>query len=112
MDIEKQIKKVNDYFVKKLIDGDYEVYDSDSTTVKIQIDFQYNFELWIANGPESFECYSSSFFSGMSSFMHLSFSDKEKKELHRKFNIYNSKSQRERRVKELTKELNNLKQSL
>ena len=47
--MEDKIKEVQEYFVTKMINGDFEFVSYDEYCVSIIIDGKYSFELWIAN---------------------------------------------------------------
>lgn len=79
--IHDKIKEVQDYFKKKLIDGDYEEVSHDGYNLWLKIDKQYLFILWIANGVE-FLCVTDDLDEGSNevlSFMNIKFSEYDKK---------------------------------
>ena len=51
MDIKKTLKEVRDYFVNKVISGDFEFKSCDEFVAIIVIDNDYEFKLWIKNNP-------------------------------------------------------------
>lgn len=81
--IEKKIKEVQDYFLSKLIMGDYTVRGNDSYKLWVVIDGKYNFILWIANGADNlrveYELDSDS--NQVMSFMDIHFSESDKNDI-------------------------------
>ena len=55
--IEEKIKEVENYFIDKVVNGDYEFIGCNEHVAEIVIDKKYLFELWIANGAEHFKFY-------------------------------------------------------
>jgi hypothetical protein len=77
--LEKKISEINNYFVEKLQNGDYELIEINNYTVNLSIGGKI-FIFWICNFPESFGCYSSG-----KSFMDLSFTSDMKEILWNRF---------------------------
>jgi hypothetical protein len=73
--IEIQIKEIQDYFINKVVTGDYKVTEFDSHYLKITIDGKYDFCLWTINKAEYFSTYSGSF-----NFIELPFTEEQKVE--------------------------------
>ena len=59
--IKAKLKELNDYFVNKIVSGEYEITERVDQFYKILIDGQFVFLLWIANGPSHFGCFVNSF---------------------------------------------------
>ena len=59
--IDDKIKEIQDYFINKVINGDYEVIKIDKCTTSIKIDNLYEFNMWTGNGKEYYNFYESSF---------------------------------------------------
>lgn len=74
--MKNEIEKLNNYFVVKVLQGDYELKKIDHFTATIMIDGEYLFELWIAGEAGNFGCYSHAF-----NFMSLMFMIPEKEVL-------------------------------
>jgi hypothetical protein len=52
--MKNKIKEVQDYFKNKIVAGDYEVIETTEHFAVIEIDSEYIFCLWLANGHGSF----------------------------------------------------------
>jgi hypothetical protein len=50
MNIKQKLSDVSQYFINKLIDGEFELVSCDKYTAKVKID-TFIFELWISNDP-------------------------------------------------------------
>ncbi len=50
--MKEKIKEINDYFVNRLVNGEYVVQSTDKFAVIVLID-DYRFDIWTANGPDS-----------------------------------------------------------
>lgn len=74
MKIEHEIKKINDHFVKKLVNGEFEIKKYESHTTDVEID-GYNFVLWTSSGEKHLKIWDSCGHN----FMQLEFTDEEKK---------------------------------
>ena len=84
--IEKKASSLNEMFIAKIINGEYETLEADEYTITILIGDKYKFNLWIANDWDSFKTYRNS-----ESFMKLDFSMKHKEELFKRFKEYSDK---------------------
>ena len=73
-DLKDRIKELNDYFVNKLVNGEYEVEKSDKYTVMVNID-GYRFNIWIGNEGSNLQTYGEGFDSN---FMELFFDSDQK----------------------------------
>ena len=78
--IKGKIKEVNDFFVYKILNGEYVVEKIDTATVTINID-DFIFCLWSINGHYHFETYANEY-----NFMALQFTDEQKQYLYPVFN--------------------------
>jgi hypothetical protein len=72
--MKEKIKEINDYFVQKIVNKDYEFLFMDSFFYSISID-GHRFDIWMPNG---YECISTNY-STNKSFMTLDFTEEEKK---------------------------------
>jgi hypothetical protein len=57
--MKEKIKEIQDYFIAKLLKGEFEVKEIDEWTMHIVIDSEFDFNLWMCNGPESRRLYTS-----------------------------------------------------
>ena len=73
-ELKSRIKELNDYFVEKLVNGEYEVEKSDKYTVMVNID-GYKFNIWISNGESYVQTYGQGF---NDNFMELFFNEGQK----------------------------------
>src|SRR5690554_6914070 len=73
-ELNSRIKELNDYFVNKLVNGEYEVVESDRYTVMVNID-GYRFIIWIGNEGSNLQTYGQGFDSN---FMELFFDSDQK----------------------------------
>ena len=73
-ELKSKIKELNDYFVEKLVNGEYKVVESGKYTVVVNID-GYKFNIWIANGDLKVQTYGQGF---NSNFMELVFNSGQK----------------------------------
>lgn len=71
--IEKKVSSLNEMFVAKIINGEYEIVEADEYAVAILIGDKYKFSLWIANSWDSFRTY---YYN--ENFMILNFNSKER----------------------------------
>ena len=78
--IKQKIKEVNDYFVNKIMNGEYIVETVNNYTVVINIE-GYIFCLWAANSWSYFRTYSNE-----TNFMALEFTEEQQQYLHPIFN--------------------------
>ena len=99
--MEDKLKELNDYFVGKILSGDFELVEFGSYYVTIQIDGKHNFNLWIANGANYFGTYDQCGFG--TNCMALTFTDEQKQA---GYNILQSKfpvAKRNTTLKEIEK---------
>ena len=73
-ELNDRVKKLNDYFVEKLVNGEYEVVNRDKFAVMVNID-GYRFSIWISNGKSYVQTYGQGF---NSNFMDLFFNEGQK----------------------------------
>ena len=73
-ELNDRVKELNDYFVNKLVNGEYEVEKSDKYTVMVNID-GYRFNIWIGNEGSNLQTYGSGF---KGNFMELFFDSDQK----------------------------------
>ncbi len=55
MNIREKLSEISQYFINKLIDGEFEFVKCDKFNATVKIDGEFVFELWIANNPP--ECF-------------------------------------------------------
>lgn len=70
--MKKTILRVQNYFINKILIGDYKVIKIEQYTMKIEIDELYKFCIWIANGKGHVKTY-----NGMYNYMALKFSNQQ-----------------------------------
>ena len=58
-----KIKEIQDYFINKVKNGDYEIIKIGEHTTHIKIDGLYEFTMWTCNGKSSYDFYDNSFLS-------------------------------------------------
>jgi len=106
--MDDKIKEIQDYFKQKILEGDYVIKKMDTTNLVIEIDSQYIFNFWVANGPKFFELYRD--FNSFS-FMDIMFTEEEKQ---KGWNVYrgdngakikSKEEQIEQEIKELEEHL-------
>ena len=73
-ELKDRIKELNDYFVEKLVNGEYEVVESDKYKIMVNVN-GYKFNIWIANGKSYVQTYGQGF---NSNFMELFFNANQK----------------------------------
>jgi hypothetical protein len=101
--MKEKIKEINDYFVNKLVNGEYTILSADQFTVTVLID-TYRFDVWVANGPNHVSTN-----DGIpKSFMDLHLTNEEKHIIYS--NLYDYSS--EVRTKEKLESYNKLKEEL
>jgi hypothetical protein len=71
--MKEKILEVQNYFADKLARGLYRVEEISEFTIKVIVDRQYKFTLWIANNAGNFSTYSSSY-----NFMEVKFTGNQK----------------------------------
>ena len=103
--MDSQIKEVQDYFINKIIERDYNIVDSDGYTVTISIDKKYYFEIWISNGASNIRTYNNSF-------MQLDFITEQKEKIMKDLERDSNGSLKKnllKQQKQIAEKLNNLK---
>lgn len=73
-ELKSKIKELNDYFVEKLVNGEYEVEERSKYTVMVDVD-GYRFNIWIGNKWSNLQTYGQGF---NSNFMELVFKRDQK----------------------------------
>ena len=71
--MKNKIQEVQDYFADKLARGLYEKVKVSEHTVKVVVDNEYNFCLWMSNGSNNFETWIPG-----GCFMPVNFTDKQR----------------------------------
>lgn len=108
--METKIKEVQEYFVNKIVKGEYEIENFSHPVAKILIEKKYHFSLWVANGAKYFETYAAYF-----NFMPIEFTN-EQKEIALKVIEDKMREDLEARtiaeIQELENKIENLKKSL
>jgi len=110
---DRKIKEVQQYFIDRIIDGNYEVIafaDGDCSKVVIKVINKYIFVLWIGDYAKYVSTMGYGFIkmTDYYSFMQLEFEDHEKKELHDRFINLWEKTYLEDRKQKLREQLDNL----
>ena len=101
--MEKEIKKVQDYFKKKMLHKEFEIVKITEYNIYIKIDGIYKFSIWVANGPEKCSVYHAEY-----NFINLSFSEDEALNLYKTLSEQYKKNIRtikQDKVQRLLKEL-------
>ena len=104
--MKEQIKKIQNYFIEKIVKGEFESTGLDQHYLYITIDGEYNFKLWVCNGSLFLET------SGSDNFIALTFTEEQKEALWPSIQkeIEATKDERNKeRIAELEKELETLK---
>ena len=57
MEIQEKINEVENYFIQKVINGDYQFIKADEHNAEIKVDDKYLIKLWIANGVNNLDFY-------------------------------------------------------
>lgn len=84
MIMKEKIKEINDYFVNRLVNGEYIVQSPEAFRVIVLID-DYRFDVWTANGPD----HVSTNTAIHESFMKLEFTPVEKHMIYSNLQNYN-----------------------
>ena len=75
--LDEKIKEIQDYFRKKIVDGDYEMMiKPDAYSCVILVDGKYEFAIWLSNGATNVELYVDP--AGHRFVIDIYFSEKEK----------------------------------
>jgi hypothetical protein len=101
--MKEKIKEINDYFVNRLVNGEYVVQSSEAFRVIVLID-DYRFDIWTANGPDNVSTNTAIH----ESFMHLEFTPAEKHMIYSNLKNYMLEETTKQKLKEyeaLKKEL-------
>ena len=77
-----EIKKVNDFFVQKILNKEYEIKELNDYTSNIIVD-NFKFCIWMGNGPQNTRCYLTSQFDN---FMMLDFKREQQEKIYNDFN--------------------------
>ena len=106
MEIHNEIKKVHDYFVHKLVIGDFEPTEYNEHYIKVTVD-GYVFCLWLSSNFRYFDIYNTG-----DNFMPLEFTEEQKEIIH-KLGITAQKKMYDEKIKsKKIEEFNKLKQEL
>ncbi len=73
-----KIKEVQDYFINKILSGEFITTEVKKYTLSLLVDNTYRFEIWIANEPKSRKTYE---IGGEPYFISLEFSEEQSIEL-------------------------------
>lgn len=110
-ELKDRIKELNDYFVEKLVNGEYKVEERSSYTVMVNID-SYKFNIWIANGGLNVQTYGSGF---KGNFMELFFSKEQKSTIYKnltgddyKISLMAEIENKEKEIEQLKSRLNKI----
>ena len=76
--LKKKIKEVNDYFIAKMISGDFKVIEVLKSRVELKIDNEFKFSIWMISGAE----YVSTTAGAGTSDFNLIFSEEEKEKIY------------------------------
>jgi len=82
--MKEKIKEINDYFVNRLVNGEYIVKESNEHITTVLID-DYRFDVWLSNGPDRV----ATNISVHNSFMNLDFTPVEQQMIYS--NLHNHK---------------------
>lgn len=100
--MKEKIKEINDYFVNRLVNGEYVVHSVGSNTTVLIDD--YSFDIWVANGPDWIATNQ----AVHQSFMQLEFTKAEKHMIYSNLNNY----MLEEKTKQKIEQYNALKEEL
>ena len=107
-ELKTRVKELNDYFVEKLINGEYEVEERSSYTVMVNID-SYKFNIWISNGEMNVKTYGLGFDGN---FMELFFNEGQKSIIYKKLMEDGSRIALMEEIKNKEREVEQLKSRL
>lgn len=108
--MKNQIKKIQDYFKSKMLSQDFEIKEVREHTMKLLIDTEYEFTIWIGNAdiPNTRQIH-----DGTLSFMNIQFTRDESKKLHEillpavnKFKKETLLNKKKQELEKLQKEIN------
>jgi len=77
-----KIKEVNDFFVQKILNKEYEIKELNDYTANILVD-DFCFCIWMGNGPQNTRCHLTSLFEN---FMMLDFKREQQEKIYNDFN--------------------------
>jgi hypothetical protein len=103
-----EIKKVNDFFVQKILNKEYEIKELNDYTANIIVD-NFKFCIWMGNGPQNTRCYLTSQFDN---FMMLDFKREQQEKIYKYFNAIRKENEVEMLLaerREIEQKLLNLK---
>ena len=103
-----KIKEVNDYFVQKIINKEYEIKELNDYTANIIVD-NFKFCIWMGNERQDTSCYSSPLWAN---FMLLHFTREQQEKIYNDFNSIRKENEVELLLaerKEIEQKLLNLK---
>ena len=96
--MKEKIKEINDYFVQKIINKDYEFLFMDSFFYSISID-GYRFDIWMPSGYQ----FISTNYSTSKSFMTLDFTEEEKEVIYNNITSMNNDRMKEIKLENYNK---------
>ena len=105
--MKEKIKEVQQYFANKILNGDYNIRNISQYTIRIVIDNEYNFTLWVANDGLNFGTYES-----VMNFMNIQFNEEDKIRGYEKCNPMYRKFLKTELIEQKRKELEQLEKEL
>lgn len=102
----EQIREIQEYFISKILNNEFEVKECKQCTMIISID-NYLFEMWMANLPHNCKVYGSS-----DSFMKLDFTEVQAIECRNVLNLHYNKWKKEVLLTEKRAELEQLESEI
>jgi len=105
-ELKSRIKELSDYFVRQIIEGNYQVIKKESIYIIIEIN-DYSFTFWFGYGEDHFRCVEIE--ASHPNFMYLQFDDKEIKKTVRSLLVEEAADKREEEIKSLEEKLQILK---
>jgi hypothetical protein len=106
--MKEKIQEVQNYFKTKLLRGEFEIVKREAYTYIVSIDEEYNFSIWMKNGPENRKLYK----HADDNFMHIDLTEEESVLLHNLLVSDYKKFLVDELVNKKERELETLKQSL
>ena len=103
-----KIKEVNDFFVQKILNKEYEIKELNDYTTNIIVD-DFKFCIWIANDQQNTRCHLTSQFEN---FMMLHFTREQQEKIYNDFNAIRKENEVEKLLserREIEQKLLNLK---
>ena len=98
-----KIKEVQDYFKSKLIAGDFEILEICYHTIKVSVENEYEFSIWIANWANPSHC---ELYKSEPNFIVIPFTEDEKSILHDVIEPYRAEYLRSELKKEIEEKTN------